>query len=332
MFGNRDTKILVWDGKEVLGKELRKLLLNACIFKYTSALRVSEPERFKILECYNEMGEPIIRLHEILTEGAYVKIFKGKFIHERYSNGYGCERTVIVKLFESRDGKNNTAYEIDNYRYCGDPSPTLGVNCYLWNVPVLVMKRMEKLTTNDDEIEVGIQILQQLAPLHRFTLHSDLKRSNIFRDPDEKINGKPAYRFIDLGGCPRERKGIGYYRRTWTTGWAIPAKKGALITPKTDLLELGHVLTVLKYCRTHDSKKYPKQSKRTFSGKLKRYMQYVERIDETKTPHNPYEPHYKALIQILSEKNEKSQKSTERQDKRKRKSHNSHTKYKFITH
>ena len=85
----REYENINFGGREISGKELRKLLLHACIFRYISALRVSEPDRFGVLECYNEMAEPIIRLQSILTEGAYVKVFKGKFIHEKYSNGYG---------------------------------------------------------------------------------------------------------------------------------------------------------------------------------------------------------------------------------------------------
>ena len=211
-----------------------------------------------------------------------------------------CEKTVIVKLFESRDGKNNTAYEINQYRAISDPSPCLGVNAYLWNVPVLVMKEMKKIGKEDDYIEVGIQILQQFPALHRFTTFSDAKPRNFMKDPDEKTpQGKPRYQIIDLGGCARERMGIGFRRRTSTRNWCVQKNRNGFTTAKHDLLEFGHVLTAIKYCNEHNTNKYPSLKKRTFSGRLKRYMEYVDKIDEMSTPHGSYGPHYKALIEIL---------------------------------
>ena len=81
-------------------------------------------------------------------------------------NGHGIDKPIVVKLFESRDHVNTTSFEIDIYRQLGDPSPSLGVNCYLWNISVLVMQCLEILDSNDDENDVGIQILKQLQRLH----------------------------------------------------------------------------------------------------------------------------------------------------------------------
>lgn len=296
----REYENITFAGREISGKELRKLLLMSCIFRYVSALKVSEEKTYPILEVYNEAGVPIIRLTSLITEGSYVKLFRGRFIHERYSGNWGTEKDVVVKLYESRDGKNNTAFEIDQYRMISDPSPSLGINAYLWNVPVLIMKPMEKLSKNEDENEVGIQILQQLPVLHRYTTHSDLKVQNLMKETNSKTSqGKPEYRFIDLGGCARERMGNGFRRRTWSSHWALQKRGKVMTNPKYDLLELGHTLTAIKYRRQHSTSRHPGLKKRTFTGRLKKYMSYVQKIDDLNTDYKNYGPHYKALIEIL---------------------------------
>jgi hypothetical protein len=277
------------------GQELRKILLLACIFKNISALEVSRTKFFPHLHCYNERGEAIIQLDKKITEGTYVKLFSGHFIHPKFSNGWG-DKPIVIKLYESRDNVNTTSYEIDIYRMLGDPSPSLGVNCYLWNIPVLVMKPLESLTVKDDENIVGIHVLQQLPALHVSTTHNDLKPLNIMREPGP---GKPKYRMIDFGGCAKERLGNGFKRRTWSSKWTTQKRKGVVTNPKYDLLELGHTLTALKHMRRNKTKRFPNRKKRTFTGRLKAYMDYVEKIDDENIKHMEYGPHYKNLIAIL---------------------------------
>ena len=67
-------------------------------------------------------------------------------------------------------------------------------------------------------------------------------------------------------------------------------------------MELGHTLTALKYVREKNCKKYPNRELRTFTGRLKKYMDYVEHINDEKTKCDEYTPHYKALINILKGK------------------------------
>jgi hypothetical protein len=361
-------------GREVSGKELRDLFLHACVFKYVSALKISEPDRFPALEIYNEHGDPIIEINSLMTEGNFVKLFRGRFIDEKFSNGYGTEKDVVIKLYESRDNKNTTEYEVNIYRKLGDPCPSLGVNAYLWNIPVLILRPMEKIGKDDDEIEVGVQILKQLPKLHRLVgTHSDFKLANVLRLSEEDFadlnskhskqipqttnqvsnsnppllknetssrrhnSRKPShhsslqshsslqqshsslqpqsstqkgglggsvsapykYWIIDYGGCPRERLGVGFKRRTWTKKWALQCRGNVMTTPKYDLLELGHTLTAIKYCRENNTKKYPNPKQRTFTGCLKQYMEYAENIDDSTLDHKEYGPHYDALIQIL---------------------------------
>ncbi len=169
------------------GDRLQRLLLNAAVYRKVSALDVAVPSNLEYLTCYNEMGVAIIRLEKIVTEGSYVKLFRGMFLDEQYA-ALNCKwdyrRPVMIKLHQSKDGIHNTGFEIDVYRCLGDPRPSLGINCYLWNVPVLVMEPLEKLDTRDDENEVGIQMLEYLALVHQKTVVSDIKPDNIMRVPE----------------------------------------------------------------------------------------------------------------------------------------------------
>lgn len=279
------------------GKELRKILTLACIYKNISAMDVSQEKYFQHIYCYNDKGVAIVKFDKIITEGNYVKLFRGYFLHDKYSNGHGTEKPIAIKLHESRDGINTTRSEINIYRDLGDPSPSIGVNAYLWNIPVLLMYMMAPLDETDDENIVGVQILQQLAQLHLICPHSDLKVLNIMKEIGTR---KPQYKLIDFGGCPREKLQHGFKRRTWSSKWTVQKKRGSIITPKIDLLELGHTLTALKYVRAHPGRRYPNPEKRTFTGRLKKYMEYTEAIDDVTTKGDAYGPHYKALTAILN--------------------------------
>lgn len=286
------------------GKELHKVFLHTCIFKHISALQASKSRFFKDLLCYNERGEPIIELVDNITVGKYVKLFSARFICPENYPDWG-NRPIVVKLYESRDGIHTTNFEIDMYRYLGDPSPSLGVNAYLWNIPVLVMKPMKPLCADDDELDIGIQVLEQLPALHQFTVHSDIKPDNIMREKGTKPR---IYRLIDFGGCARERlsdgKKSGFKRRTWSAKWTTQKRRAVVTNPKYDLLELGHTLTALKFMRESGKNRYPSRKRRTFTGRLKQYMDYVEEIDDVKIKHNQYGIHYLNLIDILRGKKE----------------------------
>lgn len=300
------------------GETAKNIALFSCILKYISAMRVTHVKFFPQLHCYNELGEPIIELKDYITKGENMKLFKAEFISSKKTYGYG-NIPLVVKLYESRGGRN-TLHEIDVYRKLGNPSPSLNINCYLWNQPVLVMRPMEELGYDDDIYEIGIQILQQFPALHKFTVHSDLKPDNIMKeipassnDGDDSGGGnndnvqgcnrkrnKPIYKLIDFGGCAKEKSKYGYCRRTWSRKWQCQEREsGVVTTPKWDMIELGHALCGLKYKNEHKCKNYPEHNKRIFTGKLKKYMDYVESLDDKRIRCSEYEPHYRKCIEIL---------------------------------
>lgn len=297
------------------GEDAKKILLASCIFKNVSAMSVSRPSNISILECYNNRGEPIIKLTDILYEGSHVKLFKAKYKDDEK------RQDIVVKIYERRDSKYNTQFEIDQYKKLEFPSPSINLECYLWGIPVLVMRTMNKLSPDDDENEIGIQILKQLYLLHQFTVHSDIKPQNIMREISTS-KGVPVYRLIDFGGCARERMGNGFQRRTWSAKWTTQKRRRIETSPKYDLLELGHTLTAIKYTRQTKKPRYPNQYKRKFDGRLKKYMDYVNLIDDSVTPYNGYEEHYKKLIHILNRSDFTKSSSISRQrDKRDKNKH-----------
>lgn len=278
---------------------IKQVLLQACIFHSISAHEAMCSQFGTKLECYNEHGHPIIQLTKrIVDNGRSVALFYGKFIDEKICPAWG-DRRVVVKLYQR--SKYNTAFEINNYRLLGDPSPSLGINCYFWNIPVLIMKPMEVLSQDDDEIEMGIQLLKQLPIIHNYNVHCDIKPQNIMWETNSK--GERVYKFIDFGGFSKKPLDGGrFFRRsTWTRKWT-DQRAGDSASPKTDLLELGHTLAAQKMARAEykpDHKfRYPRH--REFSGRLKSYMDYVEKIDEKATHHKMYGRHYLALIEILA--------------------------------
>jgi hypothetical protein len=183
-------------GHEVFtGQRLYQLLLNVAVFKKVSALEVATDEALQYLTCYNEFGIPIIKLEKIFVQGTYVKLFRGRFLDEQYAAtnyNWDYRKPIVVKLHQSKDGVNDTSFEIGVYRCLGDPRPSLGVNCYLWNVPVLVMEPLQKIDHTDDENKIGIQVLKQLEKIHQKTVMSDIKPDNIMKVPKVPTASKMA--------------------------------------------------------------------------------------------------------------------------------------------
>lgn len=300
---------LVVAGQKLNDRDCNHLLQVACVFDHVTALMVTRKRFFPDLKCYNKFGQPIVQIEKLITEGGCVKLFQGRFLDAKYSNGYCsllpgqtvADKPIVIKLFESRDGRNTTEFEINKYRDIGSPSPSINVDCFLWNVPVLLMKPMEKLTPEDHENEVGIQILQQLPAMHALCTHSDIKPQNIMREPGVFTKeGKPQYRLIDFGGCPRRTFDNGFKRRTWTDKWTVQMnRKDKYTTPKHDLLELLETLVGLRFCRLSGDSRHPVPEKRFAKHRLFKFKKYVWGIREQEIDHKDYLPHYQALIGIL---------------------------------
>lgn len=305
--------------------EMKFFCTQTLIFAKVSALHVAKSEKFRRIQCYDDYGNGIIQLERIITNRKNVILFQGQFTDPKYRPSWYKNDNVVVKLFQSSDEVNTTQYEINQYRELGDPLPSLGINCYFWNIPVLVMMPMDVIGVHDDETDVGIQIIEQMEKVvHPYKPHSDIKPLNIMKIPkniqrememqlqlqleqdDHKVknknvkyNYKPIYTLIDYGGCPKIKRtsGIGWRRRTWSKKWTNQ-RSGTTITPKQDLLELGTTLMAMKWCRENDESKYPRNlNKIKPTGRIATYLKYASGIDQKNTIN--YEKHYESLINIL---------------------------------
>lgn len=285
-------------------QKLNDLLTYSCLFYCVNSLFITtlSPDILtrNNIYCYDENGNASIKFTKTIVKRDNVRLFEGQFLNDKICPSWGL-RKVVVKLFLS--SKMTTKFEIDNYRILGDPSPSLGVNCYFWDIPVLVMRPMECLNELDNEIDVGVQILQQLPFIHRVNVHSDIKPKNIMKFEENK---QFIYKLIDFGGFSKERLGDhkGYNRRTYTKDWT-KQRGGDRITPMDDLLELGETLAAIQevrenphQCIKHGKIKYPE--KRTFKGNVKLYMNYIKsKINPSKLKCNEYGIHYIHLENIL---------------------------------
>ena len=246
-------------------RSVKRLLLWSCIFEHISAYDVAQPAHLRYLQCYNDKREAVVQLDKIISCHQQMKAFRAHFILEELKRQH--PDPVIVKLYQSRRGEYDTSFEIGIYRRLGDPSPSLGIECQLWNIPTLVMMTLNEIGAEDDAYEIGVQILPQLARLHEFTLHSDLKPCNIMKAPRKQQHPagdagveKPGclpqvkwdYRLIDFGGCARDHLDYGFRRRTWSKKWTCQpcnerqTRSDILSTPKHDLIELGFTLQALR--------------------------------------------------------------------------------------
>jgi serine/threonine protein kinase len=122
---------------------------------------------------------------------------------------------VIIKFFEH--GHHNVSDEIHIYekiRKAGGDTPWFSKNYEVWGEPVLIMQKLDKITTDDNEYKIGIDVINQLRYIHKFGVHSDIKPSNVM-----KCNFKNKYFLIDNGGVTTDKLAYGYRRHTWTERW-----------------------------------------------------------------------------------------------------------------
>lgn len=307
-------------------KDVKRLLLWSSIFKNISALDVTRKSNLKYLQCYDRDKQPLIQLDRVVAVHSWMKLFEGHFVNPALEAKHNHRGPLMVKLYQSERGDSDTSFEAGIYKRLGNPSPGIDLQCWLWNIPVLLMKPMERLTVEDDPYEIGIQTLVQLARIHQAGLtHSDIKPDNIMKERRPAGDGAATsaasspwvYRFIDYGGCPRDRLEHGYRRRTWSKGWTCQRREGPVITtPKHDLYELGNTLQALVERRRHGEdhkdgtgrtlrirKDWPTHdfdNSRVFTGRLKKFIRYVASIDDRRCGLTDYQPHYEALVRILS--------------------------------
>lgn len=262
-------------------KQDRKRILKIMFFRETSASDIltslnkwTEPEDFI---CYNTFGK-WIGFHKVIASGRNVILFEGK--RKRVGDD------LVIKWYQSE--KKDTNYEVSIYEKLQSMNAKLPFfisGYYFWETPVLVLEKLDPVDTKADEIEMGIQILDQLKTVHKLCIHNDIKPGNIMRKGN-------IYYLIDYGGVTTERLGWGFRRRVWSPKWTCQKihEPNQVTGPKHDFIELGYTMQYLS-----DSRAGIKFKRGRYSGKIRNYMEEVKKI----TSNNVKKEDYDRLISIL---------------------------------
>ncbi len=249
---------------------------------------------FQYLPCYDIQGKRKIHLHSFIKEGESVKVMEGTM------DGI----PVVVKSLISR--KHCIRDEMSVYvrlKKAGCPVPWFSTSFYFWGQPVLVLEKLEPLSPYDDEIQLGVQIIEQLEYVHDFGCHSDIKPQNIMKRVPEhygRIGRNKKYKsqdieyfLIDYGGVAEEPLKKGYKRWIWTRKWTSqePHQPNQVVTMTNDFVELAYVMRAIQNWRSVAPKKKTTNIKHVdgdfktgYEGRLKRYMEAVadhEIVDHT---------------------------------------------------
>lgn len=189
------------------------------------------PEHLSYLYCYNETDNQYVRFTRALGTAPDQYVFVGT----RLENGM----EVVIKWTSDEADLDE---EIQNMRLAqelGVPMFWFDYNFYFWNRRVLVMEKLEPLTTNDDPRAIARDIIPALQKLHRFAVHNDIKPENIMKKHQ-------TYYLIDYGGIATKPKHYGWERQIWSPLWSSQVKEyGQVTTPKYDLIELMYTLQYL---------------------------------------------------------------------------------------
>lgn len=280
--------------KEMYGN----ILFRLALYKTLDIMDVVEPSNIGKLFCYNTKDKPYIILTKIIKP-KYDK--KGKETKRKdkqviVAEGKVNDRKVIVKWLPgiAKHLYRTIYYEINIYRqlrHIGCPCAMYDRSYRLWGQQVLVLEYLNPITKDDDEYEMGIQIINQLRKIHRFGCHSDIKLGNI------ACRRKGEYILIDYGGMTMERhnSGTGWHRWTWTkhVTRVDPEEKNKMITEAIELMELGYTMKALQNIKRGDKDADPR---RGFTGRLAKYIRRCQRIDPKRITDRDYDD----LIEILS--------------------------------
>jgi hypothetical protein len=196
---------------------------------------------------------------------------------------------VVIKWVKKTD--LTAQYEIDIY----DKLNRMGarIPCYtgkfkMFEQPVLITEKLDRLDNTDSPYKLGRQILRQLQIIHKFGVHCDIKPDNILK------KGKKYY-LIDFGCLTTTKFGNGYLRWVWNPYYASQPrfKSNQQTSCKYDFIELGYTMKAIQNwnngLRSFDSKSEIK-------GKLKKYMSRVIELGEE---HSPVNFIHEELINIL---------------------------------
>lgn len=266
----------------------------------------------KELFAYDGEGRKVI-LDKILTKGKIKRVclIRGTLINPIDKKD---PSQVIVKWYQS--SHKDTSFEISMYKQLRARHsyvPWFSSRFVLFASPVLIMKPLLSVGPEDNEFEMGAQILEQLKAVHNICIHSDIKPPNIMKEEQDveetllgdirktKPHGKEkTYRYIliDYGGVSTERMPdhgeFAFRRAVWSPKWTSqePHKKNQVTYPYHDFIELGFTMKSIQNMRTGD-----KAIKHDFHGKLGKYMREVKRIGRGNVSLEEYDK----LIEILRE-------------------------------
>lgn len=261
------------------GSNLKQDLCSIATLNVIASDYLFAAEWFPYVYCYDNMGN-IITLAEILSVRRHSLTFLGHY------NG----SSVVLRWYQSE--RRDTTYEMNIYdrlAASGCPLPCFSTAFSVWNSPILMLERLSKLDIYDDPFIVASHVLRQLRHLHRSGVHNAIKPANILKRVQ---NGNVSYFLLDYTYVATKKLKYGYHRWSWAPKWSsqTPQVIDQITTAKNDFIELGYVMKTMENWRTGAI-----ETRSGFVGKLREYMDRVNRVDEK----NIRQEDYDDLIAIL---------------------------------
>lgn len=262
------------------------ILFRMSIFRIMGPKTLIIPELLDSIYCYHDnKDKSIITFNKVLKTGKHAKVAEGLY----------RDRPVIIKWYQSN--KRDITYELNIYKKLKDIGcdvPWFSGHYNFWGHKVMILEKLSPLCQYDDELKLGVQIIQQLHYLHKFAIHCDIKPQNIMK---RQTGNKCNYLLIDFGGVAIEHLSYGYRRWLWSPKWTSQKahQPDQVVTQKNDFIELGYTMKAIQNWRdTHNHS--DGEIKTGYSGRLLKYMKRVEEIDHKKVT----EKDYSDLIKILT--------------------------------
>lgn len=260
-----------------LDEKKYKSLTHKEVLESISAPELMNSKCLPFLYVYHKKKSKRYHLEKPFSRGQHVRLLRM------------IEKPLVVKWY--RSGDRTSAYEISVYeklKSLGCPLPYFSGDYLFWEEPVLVMEELSPLGKKEDIYKLGRQVLIQLSYLHTFGVHCDIKPDNILKQ--EKEGEKTTYFLIDFGGVAQEKLKWGYKRWIWSKHWTSqkPHTRKQIASHKHDFKELAYTMNALKNPGV--------DHREDFSGRLKKFMERVNKVDKRKVDPKDYED----LINLLS--------------------------------
>ncbi len=272
--------------KSSITTDNKKQAIRLGIYNNINVRRILKDEHIRSVFAYSPDGNKI-QMKSILDRKTHAILMIGKY----QANDEAHRTDVVIKLYKS--SKRDTEYEIELYKKLkktGCDMPWFLDGYKILNVPVLVMEKLDSVSCDDDEFRLAIDILKQLRYLHKFAIHNDIKPGNIMKRGEKFL-------LIDHGGDAIERLKYGYRRRVWSPKFTCQKKSepDQVTTPVHDFIELGYTM---KYLQNERNNNLKASCQDNFTGKLKKYMNQVDKINLKNVTSEDYD----ILIKILRSK------------------------------